>query len=49
MPALARSWKYCEDNVLCCILLQVTFQFEKPQILIIKNFTRHQEIYYLML
>ena len=48
MPAPARSWKYYEDNVLYCILLQVTFQFEKPRTLIIKHFTRHQKIYDLM-
>jgi len=29
MPALARSWKYYEDNVLYCILLQVSFQLER--------------------
>ena len=49
MLALARSWKYYEDNVLYCILLQVTFQFEKPRILMIKHFTRHQKTYNLML
>ena len=43
MPASVRSWKCYEDNVLYCILLQVAFQFEKPQILMIKHFTRHQK------
>ena len=49
MPALARSWKYYEDNVLYYILLHVTFQFKKPWILVIKNFTWHKKIYNLML
>ena len=43
MPASARSWKYYEDNVFYFILLQVTFQFEKSSILMIKHFTRHQK------
>jgi len=29
MPASARSWKYYEDNVLYCILLQVSSQLER--------------------
>ena len=29
MPTSARSWKYYEDNVLYCILLQVAFQLKK--------------------
>ena len=49
MPTSARSWNNYEDNVLYCILLRVTFQFEKPQILIINHFTWHQKIYDLML
>jgi len=49
MPDSARSWKYYEDNVLYCILLQVAFQLEKIRILMIKNFTRHQKINDLML
>jgi len=44
MPTSARSWKYYEDNVLYCILLQVAYQLEKLQILMIKHFTRHQQI-----
>jgi len=43
MLASVRSWKYYEDNVLYCILLQVTFQFEKRWILMINHFNRHKK------
>jgi len=49
MADSARSWKYYEDNVLYCVLLQVAFQVEKLRILMIKHFTQHQKINDLML